>query len=189
MSEPWLSVFVGVACLSVINAVVLGGFLRRATKVLERAEGHLSGVVEPQQVGAPPGTSVGAFAVCDLDGNTVASGALLSRPALVLFVAADCEPCRSLVRSLSEVAGPARTLPLYVLCDAHATDELVALTSSGATVLVDHLGEARHAFLNRATPQLFLVDPPGVVRVRRIPSSVADLERLGWQQEEVVIQT
>lgn len=117
MSAPWIAAFAALSTLVGLIVVVLLGFLRRASAVLEEAEARLSAFTTHATLGgAAPGTQVPEFTLEDAYGGSVSSAELLSSGAVVLFMESGCGPCRSLAASLSSRAYEAE-VPLYVILD------------------------------------------------------------------------
>ncbi len=176
MTTPWIVAVMSVWVALIALAVVVLGFLRRATAVLERAEAAASGPAEPLIRAARAGTRIGNFEVRDRAGRPVDSERLLSTAAVYLFVWDECAPCKRLAEQLPGAAGETiGDVPLRIVVDsAEATgafpDELA--------VLEQRDGSASFAFENGAGPQAFAVDDRGVVVDSLVPSTIDDLSRL-----------
>jgi thiol-disulfide isomerase/thioredoxin len=183
VSAPWIAAFAALSTLVGLIVVVLLGFLRRASAVLEEAEARLSAFTTHATLGgAAPGTQVPEFTLEDAYGGSVSSAELLSSGAVVLFMESGCGPCRSLAASLSSRAYEAE-VPLYVILDDSPEGRRFPVPPATA-VLYQAGRAASRAFASVSTPQAFAVDAQGVVLDLIVPGTEKDIERLATRVTE-----
>lgn len=175
MSWPWIAAFCGLWLVVVVLALVVLGFLRRVTNVLEQAEARL-GDAQHFHHGAQPGTTVPVFTVRNSGGQELTAEKLFSDSAIIIFIAPGCGPCDQLAERLEPVGASIDGVPLFLI--APDTDEGRALLpGSNLTVLYEE-GTATRAFANRATPMGYAVAPGGLVRELAGPNTLAEYERV-----------
>jgi hypothetical protein len=190
MTAAWTAAFLLLSLVVLVDTVLILGLLRRGTAVLEQAERRItdSGSGSAPRIGVQPGDLVPAFTVLDRAGARIRSEELLGRDVIVMFMSAHCAPCSALAELLVETSIGHRTVPLVILVDDGGTPDMLGLGTE-FEIYVDSREEAQRAFENIATPQAFLVEPSGVVSRRRVPSTVSDLESLGWRKRTEVTST
>lgn len=173
MSVWWSAAVVSLWAVVMVVAVILLGFLRRVTAVLERAEVAVtSGQVNLG--GAHVGMRIEAFTALDRSGREVSSDELFAAPASFVLLRSGCEPCRRLSERLDQLA--AATPVIAILDESPASRELEL--PSRIVTLFDWDGSVTRAFRNGGTPQAFAVKPGGIVAETLVPSSAEDIERL-----------
>jgi hypothetical protein len=182
MSAPWIAAFVALWLVVVLVVVVVLGFLRRATSVLEVAEQRLASVLRSgiDLGGVAPGSIMSLFELRDRTGTTVSSDTLIDEPTLLLFLSPNCAPCKRLVAELrgTDIDG----LPFVVVLEDTAgageyplADDVRLLFQTGQSV--------SQLFESTVTPQAFVVDIGGFVLERVIPNSLADLRQVALRQK------
>lgn len=180
MNAWWITSFVALWFVVMTVAVVVLGFLRRVTAVLERAElAVTSGQVNLG--GARVGMQVGAFDVLDSAGRHVVSNQLLASNAIFILLHSGCEPCRHLVAKLRTLKPS--DVPVIAILDNTTGGHEFELPAY-LTKLFDHDGSIGVAFKSGGTPQAFAVEAGGIVLDLIVPTSVADIERLARSLEK-----
>jgi len=170
----WIIAFVSLWLVVMIVAVILLGYLRRVTAILERAEiAVTSGQVNFG--GARVGMQVGQFEVLDSAGRHVASDELLASEAIYILLHSGCEPCRHLVAKLRGL--PPDGVPVIAVVDDTPAGREFELPDHLRN-LFDPDGSIGLAFKSGGTPQAFAVAAGGIVIDLIVPGSVADIEQL-----------
>lgn len=175
MSPPWVAAFVALSVVVVVVALVVLGVLRRVATVLELVESRLKSS-QPPTGGAQPGTAVSPFEVRDRAGKFVHSTELLSSDAVVLFLSADCEPCRPLVEDLLQSEWTTDVRLVAILGDS-LTNRAMSFSPS-VHVFYQSNRNAAKAFQSNATPQAFAIGAGGIVIRNSIPQTLNDLRHL-----------
>lgn len=182
MTAPWIVAFCALACLTVMQGVLLLGITRRSVKVLERLERMSQGsdLVLPDS-GLAVGETVANFSVRDANGVSVQSSSLLDRPRTLLIASLDCPACEAGLREIG--------------------DEPETVADSGLCILMPDSGEGRQfvgpaqfdvfyqspelpvsvALESHLTPHAFVMSDSGVVLARGVGNSVEALNAL-WRQ-------
>ena len=177
MTTAWTVAFVVLSAVVLLLAIVVVGALRRTTNVLVQAEASLRKKSRGLDFGGlSPGASVPGFYVRDPDDRRVSSSDLFKDDlSLVLFMEAECGPCRELAATLTNGSTrPAEPLALMVVMDEAGRKRDYDLPSF-ARVLYQEGRTASNAFQSIATPQAFVIERGGIVRDRFVPSSVDQL--------------
>lgn len=187
MSSIWIAAFVALATLTLVTALATLGTLRRVTIALERAEERLLGLGESVGPGGlAPGTFAPEFIAQDQRGEPFTSAELRQENSILLFLSADCAPCRALADELRKKPAPPLSARLIVVIDqsteAHALVERVE-----ATVVYQRGRAVAQAFESRATPHAFVVDVTGAIVASSTPNTLAALRALTapLEREEV----
>lgn len=174
MSAWWIIAFVSLWLVVMIVALIVLGFLRRVTAVLERAEiAVTSGQVNLG--GARAGMEIEPFQVVDRSRREVTSHELFVSPSTYLLLHSGCEPCRHLVDRIRGLR-PSEIPVIAILDDTPAGRETRLPSHVG--LLFDHDGSVGTAFRIGGTPQAFAVAEGGVIVETLVPSSAADIEHL-----------
>lgn len=174
MSAWWTTAFVALWLVVMIVAVILLGFLRRVTAVLERAELAVSSG-QVNLGGARAGLQVEPFHVADASGREVSSDELFATPATHLLLHSSCQPCGHLVNKLDRL--PESDVPVFAFMDDTPAGREIRLPRHVVT-LFDHDGSVGEAFRSGGTPQAFAVAAGGVIVETLVPASAADIEHL-----------
>jgi len=187
VTGPWIAGFGVLAAALAVTLVVVTGVVRRALAVLE-ADGGASGDLYSRSLqvagmygGLAPGATVPQFVARTADGATISSSELLGEPALCLFVAAGCGPCKLLLAGLA--ASPDAVDASLLLFVDDTSDESYRMLPPSVTVLADVDGSAAAAFESKSFPQGFAVDRDWMVQAVAIPNSLADLRELAGALE------
>ncbi|MHB1242467.1 MAG: peroxiredoxin family protein [Gaiellaceae bacterium] len=179
MSVPWIIAFVALSFVVLIVGLLVVGIQRRLSTVLEAAEAvvRLSGT----QFGAgglPAGSVVPNFEAYDEHGQPISSAVLLAEPAIVVFLASDCEPCHRLVAELS-VNERVSTLGVDLVIVLSAGDVGLRLPErDGLTVVSQRDREVANAFDTKAAPHAFAVGAERTIVASGTPNSFGQLEQL-----------
>ncbi len=114
MSTAWAFAFALLWLLVILVGLIVAGTLRRINGVLEHTEARLR---ELPVAAGPGGVELGAplpeFRAQRLQGGWATDGHVRGLPAVVLFLSADCPPCKLLARDVRR--GRALGVPLYVV--------------------------------------------------------------------------
>lgn len=180
MTTPWVVAFVLLWFVVVLAIVVLLGFLRRVSEVLERSAAAVS--VDDLAIGAPLLSVIRPFEVSDADGVRYPFPGFVQGHALILFIGTDCPACDMLLEQMADVGASVDDMPLFVIGEGAGEHEWRTGAPPGLHVLYQRDGEATEAFDNRATPQAYVVDEHGVVLERRVPGSLAHLRDMAMHQ-------
>lgn len=180
MSAWWTTAFVALWLVVMIVAVILLGFLRRVTAVLERAELAVSSG-QVSLGGARVGMHVDKFDAVDASGGHVPPDGLFTSAAIYVLLHSGCEPCRHLVDRIRTLR-PSKIPVVAVLDDTPAGREFQL--PPHVEVLFEHDGSVAAAFKSGGTPQAFAVAEGGVLVDFIVPASVADLEHLARTLEK-----
>ncbi|MCP9487544.1 MAG: hypothetical protein MSC30_16990 [Gaiellaceae bacterium MAG52_C11] len=179
MSAWWIAAVVSLWAVVMIVGVILLGFLRRVTAVLERAEAAVtSGQVNLG--GAYVGMQMDAFIALDRSGREVSSDDLFASPATYLLLHSGCEPCHRLIEKLGQLAA---ATPVIAILDESPNSRELELPG-GILPLFDRDGSVGRAFKNGGTPQAFAVLPGGFVAETLVPGSAEDIEKLSSRLTE-----
>lgn len=174
MSAWWIAAFVSLWMVVTAVAVIVLGFLRRVTAVLERAElAVTSGQINLGAARA--GMQIEPFHVFDAAGRNVGSDELFASSAAYVLLHSGCEPCRHLLGRLGGLAHSVVPI-IAILDDTPAARELVLPPQ--VMTFFERDGSVAAAFRSGGTPQAFAVAEGGVIVDTLIPAAAADLERL-----------
>lgn len=184
MSSPWIAAFLVLWVLVLVLGLLVLGMLRRVSAVLERAESLVSpirGDLAPR--GLARGTSVPDFEAEDESGSVVSSADVLHGETIILFLDADCPPCKLLVDDLSLTTWSDLEVELVaVVSDRRYADSLAAVP--GLTVLLESRRAVSDAFDSNARPHAFAISAAGVVAGSDTPNSREQLRQLARQVTE-----
>jgi hypothetical protein len=150
--------------LAVISlAVVMIGILRQVTSQLELiAAGQASPLAN---IGPAIGTKLPGFAGSDGSGNAVTDADLRGQPALLLFMASRCAPCRKLAEDMTATGLGQLASMLTIVTDPEGPDVLGL--PAGPRIVFQTANEVSKALSIRATPFAVAVDESGIVRGKR----------------------
>jgi hypothetical protein len=174
LSGWWIAAFVSLWVVVTAVAVIVLGFLRRVTAVLERAElAVTSGQINLGAARA--GMQIEPFHVFDVAGRNIGSDELFAVPATYLLLHSGCEPCRHLVGRLGQLAADQ---PVIAILDDSPASHDIELPPH-VIRLFERDGSVAAAFKSGGTPQAFAVSRGGIVVETLVPASPADIDRLG----------
>lgn len=174
MTVTWTVAFVALWLVVLLLAFVSLGFLRRASAVLERVEELLAERADDLRPGGlRKGNAVPSFRVADAEGFMIDRDHLLGHPSVVVFLDAECEPCRALIQEMESVDLQRLEVTLLVRLDQSA-----GLHLSGAKVLPDEHGDFAAAFQTRSSPHGFGINSAGFIVENRIVNSFDQLREL-----------
>lgn len=183
MSGAWIVAYMILLTVVVLMGILLVGTLRRISPLLEQAEAKLR--LMPSELapaGLPPGTAVPHFESQGLDGSAFGASDLRGTPSVVLFVDADCEPCRGLVAELKRYGVDDVDTRVVAVVD-NPSDGASLRAIPGVTVIRQAEREVARVFQSSVTPQAFVVDATGVVVESGNPNSLEDLRELVRRHE------
>ena len=178
MSVPWIIAFVALSFVVLIVGLLVVGIQRRLSTVLEAAEAvvRLSGTTLGAG-GLPSGSVVPDFIAYDEQGQPISSAVLLAEPAIVVFLASDCEPCHRLVADLATIeTRPLGVELIVVLPEGDTSLQISAF--SGLTLVYQRDRGVAAAFESSASPHAFAVDSDRTVVGSATPNSFGQLEQL-----------
>lgn len=181
MSSGWIAAFVALWVIVLVLGLALLGVLRRIGNVLERAEAGLSGALRPP--GLEPGSPVPAFEGIDDDGATFGPVDLYGRRSLLVFLSADCPPCRLLADELRKVGADHLGAEAIVVVDDSPPGREFAAGLPLRVVYQQARGISA-AFQSTATPHAFAIDERGVVVDADAPNTLAVLALLAGQLQK-----
>jgi len=183
MTAAWIAAFAALAAVVALLVVVVLGFLRRATVLLEEAEARLATFTTHVTTGgAPPGTLIPDFTVEGAGGEVVTSAELFESGGVVLFMSSGCDPCRSLAATLSSQAYRAEVQLYVILDDSPEGRRFPAPPAMAVLFQLDRA--ASRAFSSVTTPQAFAVGAAGIVLDLLVPATEQDIERLATRVRE-----
>lgn len=193
MTLPWMVLVLTLWTVVLGLAVIVLGLLRRIAPVLEAAERTLRTTpTTPGDLGGlGPGAPVPDFRLTTLpERRERRFSDLIGRGVVVLFVQESCPACETLLAQLDPDPAPVGGAPLLVVTarEGHAAelaDHGKDRGEAGIRLAVQRDAEASRAFAQMAYPQAFAVDASATVAAQLIPSSIADLERLGRRVSEL----
>lgn len=175
---PWIIAFAALSFVVLIIGLLVVGIQRRLSTVLEAAEAviRLSGTSFGAG-GLPAGSTVPNFEAYDEQGQPISSTVLLAEPAIVLFLASDCEPCHRLVADLAMLeTRPLGIELIVVLSEGDTSLRIPAL--DGLTLAYQRDRGVAAAFDSAASPHAFAVDSERTVLASATPNSFGQLEQL-----------
>lgn len=155
--------------------VVVLGVLRQVAPRLQATAAHPA--VRLQAQGPAVGSTVPDFTGRDRYGGIVTTAQLRGRPAVVLFLSADCSPCVSLAREMG-ASNPVEELAgaLVVVTDPGGVESLEL--PGWLRVLAMPQIEALEVLEVRGRPFAMAVDDDWVVREKRMVNTVQELRSL-----------
>lgn len=178
MSVAWTIAFGAFAGLSLLTALAVLGTLRRANVALEEVEARLRGTdSDPRPGGLPPGTSVPEFAALTDRGRVFTARELRGHDVVLLFLAADCPPCRALADELRAAGPPYVQARLVLVVDAEAEASQV-IEGIDAEVVYQDKRVVSRAFNSVGTPHAFVIDRAGTVLANGMPNTLSALREL-----------
>ncbi len=179
MAGSWIALFVMLWLVVLGLTVLVLGLSRRVQQLTA-----LIGEAEPVSVntGFPGGPAIGSVFPPLLGASADAGRAAQATAGdglIVIFMDAECGPCRRLGESL---AARDLTEPLHPAFElALVTDEAGRTAYAGINadrIIVQHDREISRRLAIRGTPFCVVVDDTGVVRSSGIPNSLADVTGL-----------
>jgi hypothetical protein len=176
VTGPWIVAFGVLSLVVVLLAALVLGLSARVISVLARAEALLNRMnLDEVFRGLEVGASLPEFTAEHVGGLPIeerppASGRLL------LFLDADCAPCRDLVVALDreDVQLPLEKVAVLQPVEGSRLPSLPA----GWTVLAQRDRKVSRALRVSATPYAYVVDGTNTVTAAGIPNSPPDLQRL-----------
>jgi hypothetical protein len=183
MSAPWAAAVITLWVVVLLIAVVVTGVLRRIGAVLEQAEARLASGV--QDSFAPGGLAVASrapeFRVFDTNGagkapREISSDELIRTPTILLFMSANCAPCRELAAELPSAMRDVDGVPLYAIFDKN--EGRPEWLPRDVPTVFESSREVSRAFENVATPQAYLLDSNRLVVTKRVVMSLSDLKAM-----------
>lgn len=183
MSVAWTIAFGTFAGLSLLTALAVLGTLRRATAALEEVEARLRGTdSDPRPGGLAPGTSVPEFAALTDRGRVFTARELRGRDVVLLFLAADCPPCRVLADELRAASPPYVEARLVLVFDAEAEAGQLIEGIDAEVIYQDERAVSR-AFNSAGTPHAFVIDRAGTVVASGMPNTLSALRELAASRD------
>lgn len=179
MTGPWIAAFVVLSLVVVLLAGVVLGLSARIISVLARAEALVSRVnLDEVFKGLEVGASLPDFTAEHLAGPAITTPPT-SSGRLLLFLDADCAPCRDLVIALNheDVPLPLQKIAILQLLEGSRLPPL----PYDWTVLSQHDREVSRALRVSATPYAYVVNQENTVVAAGIPNTPADLQRMAGQ--------
>lgn len=174
MSPGWAAAIVALWLTVLVFGIVLLGLLKRVVPAIERAETFASGAAGAV-MGLPVGSEVGDFRAI-VNGERTGARELLTQPTVVLFLEANCAPCKTLASDLEGMTDRVGDLALLVvLAEENGVPEWLPL---GLRVAFERNGEVTRAFANAATPQAYVVDERRFVLARGFVGSRESIVQL-----------
>lgn len=172
MTGPWIIAWLALAALSVLNAVLILGLLRRLSVVLQGVENQL--LSGDRLGGVSVGGALPSFEVTNQMGATVSSSDLVAGPGILLLVSQECAPCESLVEEIAGLGRSPTEVPLVAI--AQHEDGFGRRAFSGIDSFRDVTAFARMNI--SATPFAMAFDSRGIVLARTVPNSIKSLREL-----------
>jgi hypothetical protein len=175
MPIGWAIVVVGQWLAIIALAVVVLGILRQVTPRLQATTAHSPARLQAQ--GPAVGSAMPDFTGRDRYGGIITTAQLRGRPAVVLFLSADCSPCVNLAREMG-ASDPVEELAdaLVVVIDPGGVE---ALELPGwPRVLAMPKIEVLEVLEVRGRPFAMAVDNDWVVREKRMVNTVEQLRSL-----------
>lgn len=173
MSTVWVVAYCVLAAAVLTLAVIVLGFLRRATAVLEEAESRLGADAGHPSDMPKAGTSIAPFVAGNVGGDVLSSSTLLAEAAIYLFLGRECLPCRDLAAELGRLGSSPVSAPLRVVVEDASAFQL----PTWVEVLVQREREVARAFGTSVTPHAIAVSTGQVVKTV-VPQSPRDLKSL-----------
>lgn len=184
MNVAWMVAYSVLAVAVVLTLILLLGFMRRVSAVLEATEHAITNTTFDLDDGLPLMAHVPPFSLATREGEPVSSADLLEETAIILFVDAGCGACRGLVPALELVGDHVDELPLIVI--APKEDRPALRVPPNVRLYLQEHRAASEAFRTTVTPRAFVVHPIGAVLERLAPRSIDDLRQLALHQRERV---
>jgi malonyl CoA-acyl carrier protein transacylase len=118
----------------------------------------------------------GAFTAADLRGDN----------AVLVFLGADCPPCRALADDLRAARPPYLPSTLVLVVD-EGREATAVIEGIDTEVIYQHGREVSQAFNSSATPHAFVIDRGGTVVATGTPNTLSALRELvvSLKREEV----
>lgn len=183
MNTPWIVAFVTLSG-AVLLGLLLVGLLRRVSGVLEQAEAVIRLSAHSLEAGGlPDGSAVPDFIARGPGGEVIGAATLLAEPAIVVFLASDCEPCHRLIADLG--SRDSRSLGVELILVVGEGDTSFDIAGLGdLTVVFQREREVALAFNTTATPHAFAVGSDRRVVSSGTPNSFGQLEQLALRLTE-----
>lgn len=176
MTGPWIVAFSVLSLVVVLLAALVLGLSARVISVLARAEALLNRTnLDEVFKGLEVGATLPQFTAEHAAGPPLGDGPA-SSGRLVLFLDADCAPCRDLVVALhrEQVQLPMEKVAILQLVEG---SRLPPLPDSWS-VLLQHDRDVSRTMHVSATPYAYVADGDNIVIAAGIPNGPADLQRL-----------
>lgn len=175
---PWIIAFAALSFVVLIVGLLVVGIQRRLSTVLEAAEAvvRLSGA-SFGAAGLPAGSVVPYFEAYDEQGRPISSAVLLAEPAIVVFLASDCEPCHRLVADLATIETRPLGVELIVVLSEGDTGLRIP-TLGGLTPVYQRDRGVAAAFDSSASPHAFAIGSERTIVGSATPNSFGQLEQL-----------
>lgn len=148
-------------------------------------------VTRPAEPGVPsiaqPGAPAPPIRLEQLSGGTSDLAADRGKVILVNFWATWCEPCKTEMPALQQLANDLRGQPFRMYSidlqeDAQAIEGFQRQYNLDLYVLLDEDGSVTRAYGVRGLPATFLIDRQGVVKVQRLGPLVAGGPEVPWSE-------
>ena len=152
------------AALCALGTGALAFRFRRRNEVLRAALAEAEGQLARFPPGLPVGSLAPGFALRSATGETVSLDSLCARdkPVALVFVAPDCGPCDTLLPQLGRwQQALVDDVTIALVSTGAAVDNLAAVGSEGATVLLQEDYEVMRAYRVGGTPATVVVTPDG----------------------------
>lgn len=175
MTGPWLAAFVALGGTVILLAAFTLGLAHRILLVLQRVDAALHDTLaRPDTVGLPTGTPAPRLPTA-VPATTETSGEAKGGH-LLLFVEAECEPCRVLADDLRRHRPDLHGLRPVVVSTG-ATEWLLPALDEW-TIVADPNRSVFDAWQVEGTPLAFAIDTEGVIRDKEFPNTADDVSRL-----------
>lgn len=167
----------------ILMALVIVGILRRIGPILEHAESRIAAAVQNGAFlgGIPVSSRAPEFRVLEKNGDReygreLTSAELIRTPTILLFMEANCEPCKQLAQGLEPDVDEIEGIPFRVIL--HEDEGRPEWIPRGVPVLYERHQELSQAFENIATPQAYLLDAGRIVLQKHVARSISDLQEM-----------
>jgi hypothetical protein len=181
VTTPWITAFVILSGVVVVNTLALIGVLRRGLHVLEEAYQTLNqDAMHSRITSVRPGTRIPEFTVRSGDGAEVSSKTIFQEPAVLVFVDGDCKPCEALLNDLRTRRNNDKTPIVVVSASVSIRADLPV------PLFYQAERAASRALESNAMPHAFAIAAGGLVLESAVPSSLDDLHGLAERWEEVM---
>lgn len=183
MSGPWIAGFTVLWVVVLLLGVILLGFVRRTSLVLERVEAMLRSSMDGIS-GLPRGSRLPRFEARTQAGAPLTHESLMGQRAVIIFIGPDCTPCEVLADELVRVADPPTAVPIYaVMTSLDGTTGDVLDMGPHVTAVVDEADDVSAAFRIGMSPYGFALNESGILVDRAVTNSVEDIQRLAQALE------
>lgn len=177
MTTPWIVAFTLLAATVLLLAVFVLGLARRILETLNKLEpSHTNSAHEHAEFGMPLGSTAPGAADPDMDENLPPRLPSGIRGNVVLFVEANCDPCRTLIPDLASGGVAFRGLQGHIFADDGFEVPLSDL--SDWNIHSDVGGETAKTWAVNATPLMYVLDQHNRIAAKGFPNSTADVNRI-----------